>query len=645
MSLKYKFFICFLVVSFVPLLLVGLLTFQRAEREITSRVISQLMAVADVQEKRVNETLNRYLDQAKLITSQTELRMALSEYVKTANPDQYESIVKMITDVQGSVPGVEQIAIINMAGHVIVSTHPTVVSEHRQDEGYFVLGQKTHYLYDLFKDKNNILRARLVGPIILEGRVIGVAEIVVNADPIVAVTEDYTGLGETGEVVLAKRNATGGALFLTPLRFDAGAALRRAVPSDKIDDPILSAVLGEDAILTDKTIEDYRGVSVFAATRFIDSVGWGLAVKIDRSEALAPVTRLIKAYIFIMVLAILLCIIVSFVLAGSISEPIVALTRLAQDLQLGHFARRTQVRSKDEIGFLGKTFNDMAEQLQVLYGRLAEKVSELEHANKGLETFNHLASHDLRAPLRGIKNLADILLSDYTAQLPSEAQKYLSMMKSRSQQMDQLIQDLLAFARLSYQPLKKQEVNIANLVHDALLELSVEQKGRRINMNICPLPVCMADPVMLKQVFVNLLSNALKYSRLRELATINVDCQSNDLGGEPIFFVKDNGIGFDLKYLDKLFSPFQRLHPADEYEGTGLGLTIVRHVIDRHGGRVWTESEVNAGATFFFTLGNPTPPTSPPADNSVPPPSAPIKGWASILIPMTEGSWRLCNAR
>ncbi len=236
--------------------------------------------------------------------------------------------------------------------------------------------------------------------------------------------------------------------------------------------------------------------------------------------------------------------------------------------------------------------------------RLEQEVQQrsaaFEAANKELEAFSYSVSHDLRAPLRAIDGFSRILLEDHIAHLPADAQRYLHAVRNNSQQMGRLIDDLLTFARLSRQPLSKQLVRPADLVQQCVEELRAEQQGRRVEMAIGDLPACQADPALLKQVWLNLISNALKYTRKQEMAVIAVGCQEQD--SATAYFVRDNGVGFDMRYADKLFGVFQRLHRAEEYAGTGVGLAIVQRIIHRHGGRVWAEAAVNHGATFYFTL-------------------------------------------
>jgi len=225
---------------------------------------------------------------------------------------------------------------------------------------------------------------------------------------------------------------------------------------------------------------------------------------------------------------------------------------------------------------------------------------QLEAANKELEAFSYSVSHDLRAPLRAVDGFSQAVLEDYGPQLPEGCREDLQTIRSGAQKMGQLIDDLLTFSRLSRLPLSKSAVDTGKLVRSVLGELNSKQKGRQIDVRISDLEPCQADPALLKQVWVNLLSNALKYTGKREAAVIEIGCAREK--GQNVYFVRDNGTGFDMQYAHKLFGVFQRLHRAEDYEGTGVGLAIVQRVIHRHGGRIWAESELNSGATFYFTL-------------------------------------------
>ena len=232
--------------------------------------------------------------------------------------------------------------------------------------------------------------------------------------------------------------------------------------------------------------------------------------------------------------------------------------------------------------------------------RVVERTTQLESANKELEAFSYSVSHDLRAPLRAIDGFSRILIEDYAQDLPDEMARLLGTVRSNTQEMGSLIDGLLKFSRLSRQPIDKQTISMSNLVRQVLEILQADMEERVIDIVTGELPTCQGDPVLLKQVWTNLLSNALKFTREREVARIEIGC--NESESEQIYFVKDNGVGFDMQYASKLFGVFQRLHRADEFEGTGVGLATVQRIIHRHGGRVWTEAEPNIGATFYFSL-------------------------------------------
>lgn len=236
--------------------------------------------------------------------------------------------------------------------------------------------------------------------------------------------------------------------------------------------------------------------------------------------------------------------------------------------------------------------------------RVIERTAQLEAANKELEAFSYSVSHDLRAPLRAVNGFARIVMDTYAPQLPAEAREYLEDICTGGEQMGQLIDDLLAFSRLGRQAMKSQPVETKRLVQMVLEELAPQREGRAFEIKIGELPVCSGDPALLKQVWFNLISNAVKYTRGRTPAVIEIGCQRID--AEDIFFVRDNGAGFDMRYVHKLFGVFQRLHRVDEFEGAGVGLAIVQRIIHRHGGRVWAESETGRGAIFQFTLNKET---------------------------------------
>jgi len=295
---------------------------------------------------------------------------------------------------------------------------------------------------------------------------------------------------------------------------------------------------------------------------------------------------------------------IAMILLTSSGEEAVALNMVKEGAQ--DYLPKTQVNA----GLLSRAIRCAIERKRVdreirklneeLERRLQAHTAELEAAYKELKTFSFSISHDLRAPLQGITFSSQILLQEYATQIPAEAQRFLRIVYDGAQEMGRLIEGLLNFSRLGRRPITKQPVKLAGLVQEVLDELSQECKGRKVEVRLGYLPDCVGDPAFLKQVFMNLLSNAFKFTRGREQALIEVDCREQQ--AESVYFVRDNGAGFDMQYASKLFGVFQRLHPSSEFEGTGMGLSIVQRIIQRHGGRIWAEAEVGKGAIFYFTL-------------------------------------------
>jgi len=233
--------------------------------------------------------------------------------------------------------------------------------------------------------------------------------------------------------------------------------------------------------------------------------------------------------------------------------------------------------------------------------RVDERTAALEAANRELEAFSFSVAHDLRAPLRHIDGFARMALDESRG--PDEALvKHLNTVVRAADGMGRMIDGLLGLSRVGRAGLQRQRVDMAKLVEDARSELGPEAARPTLRWEIGALPAVSGDPVLLRLVWINLLSNALKYSSRQPQPEIQVGTQTAD-DGKLAFFVRDNGVGFDMRYGEKLFNVFQRLHRQDEFEGIGIGLATVRRVIERHGGRVWTESKVNEGATFYFRIG------------------------------------------
>ena len=250
---------------------------------------------------------------------------------------------------------------------------------------------------------------------------------------------------------------------------------------------------------------------------------------------------------------------------------------------------------------LEKRVEERTTALHEAQQQLEHKNARLEAANKELEAFSSSVSHDLRGPLHVIDGFTTMLEESHGPVLSAEGKKYLQRVHTGVQQMTSIIEDLLNLSRLGRKKLQIQPANLDEIVALVLADLKTETRGRKIDWKVGKLPVVDCDRGLIKQVLINLLGNSVKYTRPRDVAVIEIGQTTID--EEQVIFVRDNGAGFDMKYADKLFDAFHRLHRQEEFEGTGVGLATVRRIVQRHGGRIWAEAELDKGATFYFTLG------------------------------------------
>lgn len=305
---------------------------------------------------------------------------------------------------------------------------------------------------------------------------------------------------------------------------------------------------------------------------------------------------------------IAICLLVAYILSKllqkSISIPILSLSKTAEIISVNKdYSVRAIKYGTDEMGSLTDSFNDMLQQIEQLNAELERKViartEELQTVNKELEAFSYSVSHDLRTPLRAINGFAKMLNEEYSSAFDNEARRLFGRIEENAKKMGTLIDDLLEFSKLGRKEIHKSSIQMTELTEATLSELN-NTINHEAAVTIHPLHTAHADATMIKQVMVNLLSNAVKYSSKTVSPLIEVKSQIKS--DEIIYSVSDNGVGFNNQYTDKLFGVFQRLHLQKDFEGTGVGLALVKRIIDKHGGRVWAKGELNKGATFFFSL-------------------------------------------
>lgn len=317
-------------------------------------------------------------------------------------------------------------------------------------------------------------------------------------------------------------------------------------------------------------------------------------------------------FVLLAMLTIGMTLILAIFLQRVVTEPISHLAETAHRVSTDKdYATRAVKTTHDEVGTLIDGFNAMLTEIQrrdaelleaqaLLERRVAERTAQLEAANKELESFSYSVSHDLRTPLRGIDGFGQILLEDYSSKLDDQGKEYLQRLRAASQRMAQIIDDLLKLARVSRSELNLEEVDLGALAQDVAEKIRAQYPERNVHLDIATGLIARVDVRLLRIALENLLGNAWKFTGRQDQARIEFG--ATEQNGKPTFFVRDNGAGFDMTYVNKLFGAFQRLHDIKEFPGTGIGLATVQRVVQKHGGRIWAEAAVNGGATFYFTL-------------------------------------------
>ncbi|HEY3115165.1 MAG TPA: ATP-binding protein [Chloroflexota bacterium] len=625
-NLQKKLAATLLATGAVPVIVIGAFVYGPARSTLTATALQGLDSTAAVQEARIRSAVQSYLDIGRLIGSRTALRQNLDGYGRTEDVRLQASMLAILDDAKSSAPEVLEVSVIGLSGNVAASTDRSAIGEDRAATA-LLTNQSDYQLLGLSL-ASGALVGDLGGPLYNEGRLIGFLLVRSGASRLLAITDDYAALGQTGETVLAQPTPDGGALFLVPARFDRSSAFRREVaPADS--DPIVQAVNGRQVAVSDSN--DYRGHRVLAATRYLSDLGWGLVVKMDEDEAYRPAAPILMALLLALLALLVATPVAAVLVARTISGPLVHLTRVATSIQSGDLSARASVKRWDEIGTLASQFNEMAAALatrtsqlrawgdeldavnrelsdlnRTLERRVAERTADLEaqsrelaRSNADLEQFAYVASHDLQEPLRVVASYAQLIGRRYKGQLDENADRFIGHLVDAAARMQQLINDLLAYSRLGTRGAEFQAVDLEEVFEHVTSNLAAAIAETETEVTHDPLPTVNGDAVQLSRVFQNLIANAIKFRR-PEAPEIHVGAERAN--GDWQLSVRDNGLGIDPGYFDRIFIIFQRLHGADEYPGSGMGLAISKRIVERHGGRIWVESTPAEGSCFYFTI-------------------------------------------
>jgi len=602
MRISLKLSIFFLCVSIIPLISSVIISQVSTEQIITNRVYNQLESIASIQKTRINSLIHHTQDKLKLMTNESRIAYLLANLTELngTNGDITE-LDSIIRNLNTSIDTITEISVINLMGKVLASTNTTNINNTVLEEEYFNIGMEESLLFDFFNGYNNELLTRHVMPIVNRSTTFGVLVITESVGEFLNLVQDYSGLGETGETVIAKRNLAGDALFLTPLKFDANASLKRTVSKSDTNTPITQALLKNEGFLTEG--DDYRNIPVLATTRYIEATDWGVVVKMDKEEAYRAFVTIRNNGVTSLAVLCIIILILSYYFTLSLTKPISSLTLTANEISKGNLTKRADVNSQDEIGDLAKSFNIMTESLieatKTLERRVKERTDELLKSNTELEQFAYIASHDLQEPLRTISRFMELLSLKYSKRLDSNAIEFINFAVEGALRMQQLIDDLLEYSRVGTHGRPFVYTNLTEILDNTIsnMQLTIGEADATIVYD--SLPSINVDPLQISQLFQNLIGNSIKFCSQKP-PHIHITSTSNRKS--HVIKVEDNGIGIEVEYFNRIFQVFQRLHTTKDYPGTGIGLAICKKIVERHDGRIWVESELAKGSSFFIEI-------------------------------------------
>ena len=621
LKLVHKLVFILLVIALFPILIIGITYYHLTKTELEQKTIAALQAVTDSRAAHINHSIKLRQEQAKEFAG-AFLPRQLKENGSN-DPSLIQGIQNDIDSTffflnltpSGRYQDIDQktdiqtIGVWDVHGNIIACTNRDLIGQKMPIEYIQNVYQYGTYFVGLEKDPltgENML-------ILLEeirnwqsGNVVGAISLMIEAGVLDEITSAREGLGQSGETYVVDKQYR----MITNSRFKQNSILNVRV----ITEGTQACFQHRDAPLI---YSNYRKGDVLGVQKYLPDQDWCLMAEVDVNEAFAPIQEFRQRLLLTGLLMLLLTVLLALWASRIFTRPILALNEASQKVARGEYNVKLSVKGRDEIGQLSTNFNFMA-------GRLAEAKSELEEKNKTLfkhmailasqkkelrevneelDRFVYTASHDLRAPLRGVASFAAFLEEDYKDRLDDQGKEYIDEIKKGAAKMNALIEDLLLLSRISRIKNPYEQTDIQKLVDSVLERLKYDIHKHSVQISIaCPLPVVCCDRIKMTEVFQNLINNAIKFSSKNTAEPPRVDIGYRKDGINHHFFVKDNGIGIDAKYHEQIFGIFKRLHTDKEYEGTGAGLSIIKRIVEDHGGRVWVESRSGEGAMFFFTI-------------------------------------------
>jgi len=604
-KLRSRITLLFALLAIVPVIIVGFLAYNTGRESIEQVEINHLVSTNLMK----SSELTRWIEGNQLRIEELAQRPLVVQHSATlatydpADPA-YDNARLSLEDDHlrpriKPVGGFIEISVVSPdSGIVLVSSDDAQEGKYHSNQRFYIEGKTHTYTQGVFYSLPLQQTAMVVSTPVIDRKKNLVAVLAGRLDlsDLSLIMSSQSGLRLTEKTYLVNRSN----FFVTEPGIGEGYALKKTVRTEGVK----AGLAGKDGV---GFYEDYRDVPVIGAYKWLPDYNMCLITEVDQAEAYARVDSMATTIITIVSLLALIVVGASFLLARTITLPLARLVAGAAAIGRGNLDQTVGTSAKDEIGELSRAFDRMAMELKgttvsldELERRIRERTAQLEAANRELEAFSYSVSHDLRVPLRAIGGYTRILMEEYQQLLDAEGKRVCSVISEGAQKMSDLIDDLLAFSRLGRSAINPRKLDMEALAKSVFQDLTTAQSRKRIDFQLDAAPPVMGDLSLLRQVWVNLISNAMKFSSRKKRAVIRVHGENTE--GEVVYSVQDNGVGFDMRYADKLFGVFQRLHSAREFEGNGVGLALVQRVVLRHGGRVWAEGQTGKGATFYFSL-------------------------------------------
>ena len=606
-SIKRKLLIFALCISLIPILVITILFYLSARGSVEKQINQKMIAVAESKALHIEAFLKTIRGRTIDFCSDGYIRDKLDIINQKVLLEQ-DAVVDLSSHLKNNKmpldPDIASITVLNTTGTVVASTIKSIIGNDFSNHEEFVhivsKNKKEVFTHrPHFQQYLNHNTMEVAAPVtsMESGQTIGIIINAYNQEIINDITSNREGMGNSGEIVIGLKE-DGTIQFINTLKYTPGATTTLKIPlNDEAAEPMRLALEGKYGTIIG---HDYRDINVIAAYRYIPSIGWGLVAKMDKAEAFAPLTVLRNIAIILGGVSSIAVILVGISFSISTSRPINRLTAAAKKISNGNYDYSVEIDRHDEIGALAVSFNSMTSKLTHEINEQEKAEARLTGLNKELEAFCYSVSHDLRAPLRGIEGFSRALEEDYADKFDLQGKDYLRRICTASHKMDNLITDLLDLSRITRSKMKHEKVDLSALVKSKALELQETEPERQVEFVIAEGDCTDGDTKLLKIAIDNLMDNAWKFTGKHSQARIEFGISLQD--GESVYFISDDGVGFDMTYADKLFGAFQRLHSITEFEGTGIGLATVNRIIQRHGGNIWAEGEIGQGAKFCFTL-------------------------------------------